>query len=319
MMRAHLQEAPAPLSAYWPDVPEDLGALVAELIAKQPDTRPPAASLVATRLRAIKARVLAEQSIAHGEEDPNRTDPTPFDNRQVRYSADTQENQSPTVGPAGTVRLPRVTNDGETPVAPSATGEPVDRCAPTSSMAPEATLRSAHGTVDAGEESPPMFSNATVVSIRAPAPRSGDRSRARLFAALGGALTAAVLSAGIWSLRHAPGTPAAATPVGSPATVPPAIVPKGKAGAAPAPASGPASSAVPMLAAPAETTSPSSSAPKTAPSASASSAARYPAAQGSAASARSRATEKPKGDPLSELKHSLPAPPGPLERPGVTF
>ena len=59
LMHKHLHEAPAPVDALRPDVPEKLGALVMGLLEKSAEERPPDASSVAERLRALR-RALRE-------------------------------------------------------------------------------------------------------------------------------------------------------------------------------------------------------------------------------------------------------------------
>jgi serine/threonine-protein kinase len=89
MIRAHLQQAPTPMSAYWSDLPRKLVELAASLLAKDPAARPPNASIVASALRTIKKELVAAHEPTHAGPDPNATDPTPFDNRQLRFSAQT--------------------------------------------------------------------------------------------------------------------------------------------------------------------------------------------------------------------------------------
>jgi serine/threonine protein kinase len=89
MIRAHLKSAPAPMSDYLSNLPRELVELGLQLLAKDPAARPLNASLVASRLRTIKKEIAAAHETTHVGRDPNATDPTPFDNRQMRFSAPT--------------------------------------------------------------------------------------------------------------------------------------------------------------------------------------------------------------------------------------
>jgi serine/threonine-protein kinase len=178
LLRAHLQQEPAPLSAFWRGVPPDLEAVVNALVAKKPEDRPPNASLVGIRLRDIKHRILAENTAGPGGIDWHKTVPTPFDNRQMRYSADTlrdaslppSASQSAAValpfqttqrmdalslaGPADTMRIPAVSYESAALAPPSATSEPVDRGAVTPSMEPPAPSGATDGTEEQAVEGP---------------------------------------------------------------------------------------------------------------------------------------------------------------------
>jgi serine/threonine-protein kinase len=189
LMRAHLQDEPAPLSVFWRDVPRDLEAVVAALVAKKPEERPPSASLVALRLREIKHRIVAESAPGYANIDGNRTEPTPFDNRQIRYSADTVRDAGPTsaastaaaaalpfattlrmdalppvgpVGPAGTMRIPVMPYEAAVVSRTTATSEPVDRRAVTPSMEPPAPVRPTDGTEQHAEGARPETDNVYV-------------------------------------------------------------------------------------------------------------------------------------------------------------
>ncbi len=386
MMRAHLERAPAPLSTYWTDVPDELEDLVAALVAKTPNNRPPNASLVALRLREIKARVLAEQAPALMPFDPNRTEPTPFDNRQIRYSADTQRDAAPPdgaaqpmrttqrmepmapLGPAGTIRLPVLSAEGPTfgqpwtadggAGAPTATSEPVDRNAPTPSMAPELPRLPTHGTEEgcvpdgdddlgssplgaaggrvtptpapaAGVQTsggPGTLSNApAIVSVLPSVPIRRDGAFARVAAATAGLVAAVALSVAIWALRHTPGSgpgsPAAAIPIGATTA---AATRAGAPRKTPAPTT-PTTPAA-SLASPSASAAPAASEPSVSPPVSAASAATAPSAapprlattQGSPPAA-ARAREKPKTDPLLELKRTFSSSPAPPERHAPAF
>ncbi len=163
IIRAHLKVEPLPPSKVTSNVPEELERLVMAMLEKDPTRRPPNATLVAMRLREIKARIDAASAGGDG----NKTDPTPLDNRMLQFSADTDRGGAreplaaagssergpnrPTNGDAGGPqhRAATVTLRMSVPVAepPTATSEPVDRTAPTPSAEPvPAAPRPTHGT-----------------------------------------------------------------------------------------------------------------------------------------------------------------------------
>lgn len=74
----HANEAPTPVRVLRPDVPEALEALILELLAKQPESRPPSARVVYQRLTALLPPPRPESAHAERPFDPLRPFHTPM-------------------------------------------------------------------------------------------------------------------------------------------------------------------------------------------------------------------------------------------------
>ena len=113
LMYAHVHTPPAPPSSHRPDLPPHLDALLAELLAKNPDQRPPSAAAVRDRLSRLAAPPLpgapptaptapdhreTAPTVASGLRPPpgRRTAPTPI-HRPWKYTTDSSVQSSPVV------------------------------------------------------------------------------------------------------------------------------------------------------------------------------------------------------------------------------